>query len=181
MVVGRDAAAQESAAQPAEVQETAPPPADETPLSALKLAELVQGRTLEQALLPLMAGLDDIPALAIDPDEAAALRQGRRLFGHPASNGTYLAVHGSVPVALVEAQSGEVRVLRDGGDPIDPAALRTDLANAPHRMFVLPGDPATPGDLVWVPERGESTAWQNMQTTLLVLAQIATVIVAVRR
>lgn len=38
-----------------------------------------------------------------------------------------------------------------------------------------------PGDLVWVPERGESTSWQNLQTTLLVLAQIATVIVAVRR
>lgn len=38
-----------------------------------------------------------------------------------------------------------------------------------------------PGDLVWVPERGESTSWQNLQATLLVLAQIATVIVAVRR
>jgi protein involved in polysaccharide export with SLBB domain len=38
-----------------------------------------------------------------------------------------------------------------------------------------------PGDLIWVPERGESTAWQNTQAALLVLAQIATVIVAVRR
>ncbi len=38
-----------------------------------------------------------------------------------------------------------------------------------------------PGDLVWVPERGESTTWQNMQSALLVLAQIATVIVAVKR
>jgi tRNA pseudouridine55 synthase len=81
-------------------------------ISLDKLAELVQGARLEQALLPLMAGLDDIPALALTPDEAAALQQGRRLFGHPASNGTHLAVHGSVPVALVEAQSGEVRVLR---------------------------------------------------------------------
>jgi tRNA pseudouridine55 synthase len=77
-----------------------------------KLAELVQGPTPEQALLPLMTGLDDIPALAITPEEAAALKQGRKLLGHPASNGTYLAAHGSVPVALVEAQSGEVRVLR---------------------------------------------------------------------
>ena len=59
-----------------------------------------------------MAGLDDIPALYITPDEAAALQQGRRLFGHSASNGTHLAVLGSVPVALVEAQSGELRVLR---------------------------------------------------------------------
>lgn len=81
-------------------------------ISLDKLAELVQGPHLEQALLPLMTGLDDIPALAITPEEAAALKQGRKLLGHPASNGTYLAVHGSVPVALVEAQSGEVRVLR---------------------------------------------------------------------
>ena len=81
-------------------------------LSLDKLAELVQGPQLEQELLPLMAGLDDIPALAITPDEAAALKQGRRLLGHPASNGTFLAALGSVPVALVEALSGEVRVLR---------------------------------------------------------------------
>jgi tRNA pseudouridine55 synthase len=81
-------------------------------ISLDKLAELVQGRAIEQAVLPLMTGLDDIPALAITPEEAAALRQGRKLLGHPASNGTHLAVHGSVPVALVEAQSGEVRVLR---------------------------------------------------------------------
>ena len=81
-------------------------------ISLDKLGQLVQGRGLEQILLPLMAGLDDIPALAITPDEAAALKQGRRLLGHPASNGTFLAALGSVPVALVEAQQGEVRVLR---------------------------------------------------------------------
>lgn len=81
-------------------------------ISLDKLAALVQGAQLEQALLPLMAGLDDIPALAITPDEAAALNQGRRLVGHPASNGTHLAALGSVPVALVEAHQGEVRVLR---------------------------------------------------------------------
>jgi len=77
-----------------------------------KFAEHVQGATLEQVILPLMAGLDDIPALAVDPDEAAALRQGRRLFGHPAKPGTYLACLGSVPVALVEVDLSEVRVLR---------------------------------------------------------------------
>ena len=77
-----------------------------------KFDTLVQGAALEQVILPLMAGLDDIPALAVDPDEAAALRQGRRLFGHPAKPGTYLACHGSVPVALVEIDLSEVRVLR---------------------------------------------------------------------
>lgn len=81
-------------------------------ISLDRLTALVQGGTLEQAVMPLMAGLDDIPALAIDPDEAAALRQGRRLFGHPAASGTYLAALGAVPVALVELLDGEVRVLR---------------------------------------------------------------------
>ncbi|MEY2884780.1 MAG: tRNA pseudouridine(55) synthase TruB [Pseudomonadota bacterium] len=77
-----------------------------------KFEECVQERALEQVILPLMAGLDDIPALAVDPDEAAALRQGRRLFGHPASPGTYLACLGTVPVALVEIDHEAVRVLR---------------------------------------------------------------------
>ncbi|KPF79291.1 pseudouridine synthase [alpha proteobacterium AAP81b] len=81
-------------------------------ISLDNLTALVQGGELEQALLPLMAGLDDIPALAIDPDEAAALRQGRRLFGRPAASGTYLAALGAVPVALVELLDGEVKVLR---------------------------------------------------------------------
>ncbi len=77
-----------------------------------KLQQDVQGAALEQVILPVMAGLDDIPALAIDPDQAAALRQGRRLFGHPATPGTYLACLGAVPVALVEIDLSEVRVLR---------------------------------------------------------------------
>ena len=81
-------------------------------ISLDKFQSLVQEPPLEQVLLPLMAGLDDIPALAIDPEQAAALRQGRRLFGHPAKPGTYLACLGSVPVALVEIDPEAVRVLR---------------------------------------------------------------------
>jgi tRNA pseudouridine55 synthase len=77
-----------------------------------KFEALVQGAALEQTLLPLMAGLDDIPALSVDPDQAAALRQGRKLTGHPAKPGTYLACLGPVPVALVEIDQNEVRVLR---------------------------------------------------------------------
>ena len=50
--------------------------------------------------------------LAPEEFSLPALQQGRRLLGHPASNGTHLAALGSVPVALVEAHSGEVRVLR---------------------------------------------------------------------
>jgi tRNA pseudouridine55 synthase len=84
----------------------------EQAISLDKFEALVQGAALEQVILPLMAGLDDIPALSIDPDEAAALRQGRRLFGHPAKPGTYLACLGPVPVALVEIDPEAVRVLR---------------------------------------------------------------------
>ncbi len=81
-------------------------------ISLDNLAALVQDPGPEQVILPLMAGLDDIPALAIDPDQAAALRQGRLLTGHPASPGTYLACLGPVPVALVEIDQNQVRVLR---------------------------------------------------------------------
>jgi len=38
-----------------------------------------------------------------------------------------------------------------------------------------------PGDLLWVPDRGDTATWQVLQSVLLVMAQIATVIVAVRR
>ena len=81
-------------------------------ISLDNLAHLVQEANLEQVILPVMAGLDDIPALAIDPDQAAALRQGRILSGHTATPGTYLACLGPVPVALVEIDQTMVRVLR---------------------------------------------------------------------
>ena len=77
-----------------------------------KLAELAHARRLEQALLPLTAGLDDIPALPVTPDQARALREGRRLTGIAAMPGLHLATDGSVPVALVELSEGELRVVR---------------------------------------------------------------------
>jgi tRNA pseudouridine55 synthase len=85
----------------------------ERAISLDKLAELAKGRDLEQALLPLAAGLDDIPALPVTPDQARALRQGRKLVGIAAKPGLYLATDMSVPVALVEAEAGaELRVVR---------------------------------------------------------------------
>ena len=77
-----------------------------------KLAELGQGGALEQILLPLRAGLDDIPALALDPDQAGALRQGRVLVGIAKDDGLHFAMLGETPVALVEMASGEARVVR---------------------------------------------------------------------
>ena len=77
-----------------------------------KLAEFAKARTLEQILLPLRAGLDDIPALFLDPDQAGALRQGRVLAGIAADDGQHFAMLDDVPVALVEVQDRQVRVVR---------------------------------------------------------------------
>ena len=81
-------------------------------ISLDKLAELAKARDLEQALLPLTAGLDDIPALPVTPDQARALREGRKLIGIAAKPGLHLATELSVPVALVEAGPEGVRVVR---------------------------------------------------------------------
>ena len=81
-------------------------------ISLDKLGGLAKARQLEQALLPLTAGLDDIPALPVTPDQARALRQGRRLAGIAAKPGLLLATEGSVPVALVELAGSEFRVVR---------------------------------------------------------------------
>ena len=37
-----------------------------------------------------------------------------------------------------------------------------------------------PGDMVWVPERGDPQTWQNFQAVLLVATQVATIILALR-
>ena len=81
-------------------------------ISLDKLGELAMARDLEQALLPLTAGLDDIPALPVTPDQARLLRQGRTLVGTAAKPGLHLATDESVPVALVELAGDELRVVR---------------------------------------------------------------------
>ena len=82
-------------------------------ISLDKLADIFMARQLEQVLLPLTAGLDDIPALPVTPDQARLLRQGRKLTGIAVAQGLHLATEGPVPVALVEAIPGEqLRVVR---------------------------------------------------------------------
>ncbi|MBB4100063.1 tRNA pseudouridine(55) synthase TruB [Sphingomonas kyeonggiensis] len=81
-------------------------------ISLDKLDEAAKGRTLEQILLPLRAGLDDIPALSLTPDQAELLRQGRVLAGIAKEDGQYFACLEDIPIALVEALSGEIRVVR---------------------------------------------------------------------
>ena len=81
-------------------------------ISLDKLDEAAKGRTLEQILLPLRAGLDDIPALSLTPDQAGLLRQGQVLIGIAKEDGQYFACLEDIPIALVEALSGQVRVVR---------------------------------------------------------------------
>jgi hypothetical protein len=76
------------------------------------LEETAKGRGLEDLLLPLEAGLDDIPALHLDQTSAQAVRQGRVLSGMPQSSGLYLAKLGAVPVALMEITDGTATVVR---------------------------------------------------------------------
>jgi tRNA pseudouridine55 synthase len=81
-------------------------------ISLDKLAEIAKARTLDGAVLPLVAGLDDIPALPVTPEQAALLRHGQHLSGTPASPGLHLAMDGETPVALVEVSAIDVRVVR---------------------------------------------------------------------
>ena len=81
-------------------------------ISLDKLDEAAKSRTLEHLLLPLRAGLDDIPALLLTPDQAGALRQGRVLAGIDAGDGVTLATLDDVPVALVEVRDRAVTIIR---------------------------------------------------------------------
>ena len=90
-------------------------------ISLDKLNEIGKGAPLQDHLLPLEAGLDDIPALALDPTSAQAVRQGRELSGLPQTDGLHFAKLGAVPVALVEIVGGTARVVRGFNLPYDVA------------------------------------------------------------
>ena len=81
-------------------------------ISLDKLNAVGKGAALENVLLPLEAGLDDIPALSLSPEQASMVRQGRVLTGLPQTNGLYWARFGTCPVALIEVSSGEAKVVR---------------------------------------------------------------------
>lgn len=82
-------------------------------ISLDRLAQLGHGAALEEALLPIEAGLDDIPALSLTPGEAIAVRQGRLLSGIAADDGLKLARdEENIPVALVEITGGDLRIVR---------------------------------------------------------------------
>ncbi len=81
-------------------------------ISLDKLNEVGKGAPLEDVILPLEAGLDDIPALNLTSEQAVAVRQGRVLSGQPQADGLYCAMHRNIPVALVELESGMTKVVR---------------------------------------------------------------------
>lgn len=76
------------------------------------LDEAAKGQSLGSLVLPLRTALVDIPALALDPGQALALRQGRVLSGFAAPDGLHLALLADVPVALVDVLDGIVTVER---------------------------------------------------------------------
>lgn len=76
------------------------------------LEEAAKARALTRTVLPLIAALDDIPALRVTPDQARLLRTGQVLAGVPAPPGLTLATLEGTPVALVQAAADGLRVVR---------------------------------------------------------------------
>ena len=81
-------------------------------ISLDKLTDLATARSLDGAVLPLSAGLDDIPALPVTPAEATLLRHGQKLTRTLATPGLHLATDAGRPVALVEAGTDGLTVVR---------------------------------------------------------------------
>jgi tRNA pseudouridine55 synthase len=76
------------------------------------LEQAAKARQLTRTVMPLVAALDDIPALPVTPDQAKLLRQGQRLAGFPETPGLHLALLDQRPVALVEASADGLKVVR---------------------------------------------------------------------
>jgi tRNA pseudouridine55 synthase len=85
---------------------------EEQAISLDILNEIGNGARLEDHLLPMEAGLDGIPALTLDPEQAQAARQGRVISGMPQPDGLYFAKAGHIPVALLELTGGTATVVR---------------------------------------------------------------------
>jgi tRNA pseudouridine55 synthase len=82
-------------------------------ISLDKLNEIGNGAGQQDIILPLEAGLVDIPALDLSPEAAQAIRQGRVLTGIATSDGHYWGRGPDMrPVALLEQIGGQLRSLR---------------------------------------------------------------------
>jgi tRNA pseudouridine55 synthase len=81
-------------------------------ISLDKLFESAKGGALEDITLPIRTALDDIPALALTPEQAELIHHGQVLTGIAASDGLHLALNGDIPLALVDVMGGNVRSVR---------------------------------------------------------------------
>ncbi len=81
-------------------------------ISLDKLGALVHSGGPEATLLPVEAGLVDIPALRLTQPQAERLRHGQAVRVNPAPEGTVYAMAAGRPVALAEVAAGEARALR---------------------------------------------------------------------
>jgi len=82
-------------------------------ISLDKLNAFGQGAAQSEVILPLEAGLVDIPALDLSPEAAGAIRQGRVWTGGCTQDGLYWGRGAeNRPVALVEALAGTLKVVR---------------------------------------------------------------------
>jgi tRNA pseudouridine55 synthase len=78
-----------------------------------KLNAFGQGAAQEDIILPIEAGLVDIPALDLSPEQARAVQQGRVLTGIAMKDGLHWARGADLrPLALVENIDGELRTVR---------------------------------------------------------------------
>ena len=85
----------------------------EQAISLDKLNAFGHGAAHTDVILPLEAGLVDIPALNLSPEAAGAVRQGRVLTGVATDDGLYWVHAGDFrPLALVSLSAGTLTVAR---------------------------------------------------------------------
>lgn len=85
----------------------------EQAISLDKLNAFGQGAPQEDIILPIEAGLVDIPALDLSPEQARAVQAGRVLTGIAMKDGLHWARGADLrPIALVENIDGQLRTVR---------------------------------------------------------------------
>jgi tRNA pseudouridine55 synthase len=82
-------------------------------ISLDKLNAFGQGAAQEDIILPIEAGLVDIPALDLSPEQARAVQAGRVLTGIAMKDGLHWARGADLrPIALVENIDGVLKTVR---------------------------------------------------------------------
>jgi tRNA pseudouridine55 synthase len=82
-------------------------------ISLDNLNEVGKGAAIDNFILPFAAGLDGIPALPLNPEQARQVQQGQKISGFAMDDGQYYAQGGNQnPLALIELCEGELRIIR---------------------------------------------------------------------